>query len=364
MADLHQFMVNVGNELKDKTVGWAVAIYQGTTLVLSDSGGSSVLNPAHKMTSEVRMDVMSMSKTISAAAIVCLLPWRSLTYDSLIAPYFPSTWKHGPNVEHLTFRMILTHTTGLVPVSEGPDKNSLAYANLKAMIANGAPGSVPATGKYLNEGYALLRVLLPGVFYSRGALDSWEAQNPANFPQVIANLYLNLCKTTVLADPSLSQVSVVPTGPLPFTDIYCFQNTAIDRPSGSSTDDLYSGPDHWYVSAREYGRFIVDLRQGTYVAGTNCWNTMSQTRTPIPNTPEPPYPGGDVRLGMWRFAGKHGEYFGHNGGLDFSDGTHTTGSFAGWMAFPDGVTGVLLANSNLWFGYEQEKILMDSYDNA
>jgi hypothetical protein len=39
-------------------------------------------------------------------------------------------------------------------------------------------------------------------------------------------------------------------------------------------------------------------------------------------------------------AGKHGDYFGHNGDLGFSDGTHVTGSFVGWMALPHGVTGV------------------------
>ena len=68
---------------------------------------------------------------------------------------------------------------------------------------------------------------------------------------------------------------------------------------------------------------------------------------------------------MWRFAGQHGEYFGHNGGYQFGNqAENVVGSFAGWMAFPGDVTGVFVANSNLWFGYEQEKILMDAFDQS
>src|SRR5207253_4980436 len=84
--DLHQFMINVGDQLEGRTVGWGLAVYQGTELKYSNSGGNAVLQPATKMTSNMRMDVMSMSKTVTASAVVCLLPWKGLTVDSPIAP--------------------------------------------------------------------------------------------------------------------------------------------------------------------------------------------------------------------------------------------------------------------------------------
>jgi len=102
------------------------------------------------------MGVMSMSKTVTAAVVVALMPWMSIKPDSLIAPLLPSNWKTGPRVDQLTFRMLLTHTSGLQPVSGGQDTSSLAYDNLRRMIANGVPVSVPAPGQYLNEGYGLL----------------------------------------------------------------------------------------------------------------------------------------------------------------------------------------------------------------
>ena len=371
--DLNKFGVNVSNQLKDKTVGWAVAIYQGfgskyaipaAELKYSNSGGNAVLSPSTKMTSGTRMDVMSMSKTISAAAVVALLPWKLKTIDSPISPYLPSSWTRGQNVTQLTFRMILTHTTGLKAVAQAPDTDSTAYANLEKMIENGVTGNVPATGSYLNEGYALLRVILPYLWHGSEQMDLWESESPESFPQFVAEQYVDICKNWVLAWPSLKDVSVVPTGPAPFTRIYNFQDTSQSRASGKMTDILHAGHDHWYMSAREYGRLIADLRMGTYVAGTTCWATMTQSRAANAGS-LPGYPGGDSRLGVWRFEGQHGEYFGHNGGYQFGGtSSNVVGSFAGWMAFPNNVTAVFLANSNLYFGYEQEKMLMDAYDTA
>jgi hypothetical protein len=358
------FLANISAQLQGKAVGWGVAIYDGTTLKLTNSSGKSVLSPATTMTSGTRMDIMSASKTISAAALVALLPWKGLTVDSKLAPHLPGTWSKGPHVSDLTFRMLLTHTTGMKGVSGGSDPDSAAFDNLRKMIANGVPTSVPAMGAYLNEGYALLRVLLPYVWHGTATMDSIATSLGTSFPDFVANQYQDLCKSWVVAAPSLTEVKVVPTGPQPFTRLYNFQDTTQSRPSGSTTDLLHAGHDHWYMSARELGRTITDLRLGTYVGGTNCWTTMTQTRASNAG-PMPAYPGGDARLGAWRFAGKNGEYFGHNGGYQFgATANNVVGSFSGWMAFPGGVTAAFVANSNLWFGYEQEKMLMDAYDNA
>jgi hypothetical protein len=202
------------------------------------------------------------------------------------------------------------------------------------------------------------------LWHGSETMDSWAKDYPDSFPQFVADRYCLICKGFPLANPALDGVSDVPTGPQPFTRLYDFQDTTQSRPSGLMSDDLHAGHDHWYLSAREYGRFIVDLRLGTYVGGAACWNTLSQSRAPNAG-PLPAYPAGDARCGIWRFAGQHGEYFGHNGGYQFgATANNVVGSFAGWMAFPGDVTGVFVANSNLWFGYEQEKILMDAFDKA
>jgi hypothetical protein len=86
---------------------------------------------------------------------------------------------------------------------------------------------------------------------------------------------------------------------------------------------------------------------------------MRDTRAPAAAaaaSPLPVYPGGDARLGVWRFQGpdKTGNYYGHNG--RWSD------AFTGWMAFPGDVNVVFFANStqNKKFD-EQEKMILDSW---
>ena len=69
---------------------------------------------------------------------------------------------------------------------------------------------------------------------------------------------------------------------------------------------------------------------------------------------------------MWRFPGKDGLYFGHNGeqGSFDKNGVPIATGFGGWMVYPNGPTAVLLANSNRWFPEEQEwGILLPAYDS-
>ena len=95
-------------------------------------------------------------------------------------------------------------------------------------------------------------------------------------------------------------------------------------------------------------------------------STTRLLQNPPPNAGSlPGYPVGVAGLGVWRFAGKHGDYFGHNGAYQFGlQPYNVVGSFAGWMAFPNDVTAAFVANSNLWFGYAQEKIPIDAFDAA
>lgn len=358
--DLQKFLVNIHNKLDGNTVGWGAAIYQGSQLILSGSGGYAVLVPPTKMSSTRRMDVMSMSKTISAAAVVALLPWKSLTIDSPIAPHLPKSWRRGPNVDKITFRMLMTHTSGLH--AQGKHPGSATYLSLKKMIGTGIAGSAPTVVNYLNEGYSLLRIVLPYLWHGSDTMDYLDAQSPGSFPQYVAHEYVSLCKAWIVTAPSLKEVGVTPTGPQPFTRFYNFQNKIQSSASGTLNDAMFAGADFWNMSAREYGRVIVDLRKGTYVGGPVCWNTMATSRASNAGS-LPPYPNGDARLGIWRFEGKHGEYYGHNGAYAVG-AANAVGAFSGWMAFPNDITAAFVANSNLWFGYEQELMLMDAYDEA
>ena len=104
----------------------------------------AVLNPQTNMTSQSRMGVMSMSKTITATAVVKQIAklsdaGQNISVDSPITSFLPSQWVRGPNVDNLTFHHLMTHTSGLTPMTTA-DPDADMYDNLQATIANGTPG--------------------------------------------------------------------------------------------------------------------------------------------------------------------------------------------------------------------------------
>src|SRR5262249_38298779 len=151
---------NIADLLEGKCVGFGIAIYHHLDLEWSTGWGSAVLNPQTKMTSKSRMGVMSMSKTITATAVVKQIAKLSdagqdISIDSPIAPFLPSQWVRGPNVNNLTFRHLMTHTSGLAPTTTA-DPDADVYENLQATIASGTPG-VLAQPLYHNLHYCLFR---------------------------------------------------------------------------------------------------------------------------------------------------------------------------------------------------------------
>ena len=106
-------------------------------------------------TSGVKMHVASVSKLITAMALTKLLDSRGISPDAAIAPWLPAYWQKGPGVERITFRQLLTHTSGLVFLDEkqpGPSD----FQFMKNQIAMGANGKLV----YRNMNYGLCRILI------------------------------------------------------------------------------------------------------------------------------------------------------------------------------------------------------------
>jgi CubicO group peptidase (beta-lactamase class C family) len=103
--------------------------------------------------SDVPMHVASVSKLITAMAMTKLLHSRNISPDARILPWLPKYWHKGPGVDRLTFRHLLTHTSGLVLLDEaGPSD----FQFMKDQIAIGTVGK-PG---YRNLNYGLCRILI------------------------------------------------------------------------------------------------------------------------------------------------------------------------------------------------------------
>src|SRR5271170_1579394 len=68
--------------------------------------------PSLSMTPGLATNIASVSKTMTAIAILQLLAKDGLTIDARISPYIYPDWRQGLNIDQLTFKELLTHTSG------------------------------------------------------------------------------------------------------------------------------------------------------------------------------------------------------------------------------------------------------------
>jgi CubicO group peptidase (beta-lactamase class C family) len=151
MANLHQVLTNLDGKI-NYVEGHSIAIHQELDLELSTGSGLARVNPNVPMTSLIRMDVLSMSKTITAAGVVHQLLANGLTPQEKIGGHLPGYWSVNPQIANLTFAHVMTHSGGLLG-------DQADFNQLQALCA-AAPGGSVGVGNYQNINYSLLRVLL------------------------------------------------------------------------------------------------------------------------------------------------------------------------------------------------------------
>jgi CubicO group peptidase (beta-lactamase class C family) len=333
---------NLDAALTGHTIGYAWAIYQFGNLLASNGGGWAVLGTVHDSATQ-RITAMSMSKTITATAVMKALQTlqgegSSITLDSLIFPYLPQAWKAtaGPYVNQITFRDLLDHTAGLrAPSGFAGDPDT--YAGLSAIIAQGATSSTWHAYSYLNGDFCLFRVILPYLVNGPGAYQATEANGTNDV--ATGEAYVSYVRNNVFAPIGLGDVNVVPTGPQPYTRYYNFANPSLSV--ADPTDDtamLRTGAGYWFLSVSEYGHFIQSLQDGLIISAAS-YEEMRDTPSNDPND-------STVRPGMYALPSLsvfRGFTYDHNGG--YPGQANGAGAESDWMTFPNGMTVVMSVNS-------------------
>ena len=100
---------------------------------------------------------------MTATAILQLLGKAGLTVDTKVSPYVYPDWTQGPNVNQLTFKELLTHTSGFGQLANNACGNGITYADLKTIVAGGVSSSNIGQPSYGNCNFALLRELMPAL---------------------------------------------------------------------------------------------------------------------------------------------------------------------------------------------------------
>jgi hypothetical protein len=263
-----QLSANICNALDNQVVGY-VCLVGGIRPAFGGLARTSANPPQTSMTPDLVTEIASVSKTMTATAIVQLLANDGLTPDTKIAPYLYTDWKRGPNINQLTFRELLTHTSGFGQISTCG--NSATYAEVETLVANGVSASNIGQPSYGNCNFWLLRELMP-------ALTGQRLMNFANGSQRAGQssaLYISHMQSDVFEPVGVTDSSCTP--PTTPTGILSYPFPA---GSASGTDwgdySLACGAAGWVLSAFDIFKVVKDLATGNTLLSNSEKQQMFQ----------------------------------------------------------------------------------------
>jgi hypothetical protein len=331
--NLDQFHVNLLLAFENQSVGYSYAIAVGGQLQRSGAGGlgengfarTSADPPETPQSPTKEMNIASISKPITAVALLRLMEANGVDPDDSIAPYLPPSWTLGPCIPEgqcssdLTFRDLLTHRSGLDANNNGP----YDYASLQSYVAQGVNPALK-TFQYQNANFALLaRVLVPMLL----GFDPEDAPDPA----VTASALYRLVVASFLMQPIGVTADCLPDD-TNRTFLYRFPyDDSAGRDPGDWTP--FCGSGGWYLSAVELLNFFAHVRYDDAMLSPLARQEMDFG-----------FLGWMSPLDYNFASGTFGTYRGHGGDLGVDPATDN-GADTCAMNFPEDVQVVVLINS-------------------
>lgn len=130
---LKKFHDNLKKRLDGNCVGYGFVIsYNGfIQLPYSNAGGkkrTAANPPATDFGLMDPINIASVSKEITAVAVIKAMAEKNVQLNDKIKTYLPAGWALGSNIDKITFRQLLVHTSGFRQV------NGVDMANLKSFL--------------------------------------------------------------------------------------------------------------------------------------------------------------------------------------------------------------------------------------
>ncbi|MEA2193565.1 MAG: hypothetical protein QOI73_3686 [Solirubrobacteraceae bacterium] len=181
VADATHMANYVQTMLNHNAAGWQLAIAQNGKLAIARADGTARTKIDNdgvrlKMKPTMRYELASLTKNFTALSTMKLLRLRGggMSIDSPITTYLPPDWKPSAGIKTVTFRQLLTHSSGIkqaiAPLSDEKVKQlglSGSYNGLREIVKLKV---VPTPGvAYSNQNYQLLRVLNARMWKASGA---------------------------------------------------------------------------------------------------------------------------------------------------------------------------------------------------
>lgn len=345
----------IAGSLQGRTVGFGYAITKDGKLVKAGGGGYArrAIDGKLTFTSTRRMEVMSVTKNVTAVAVLRLLEQNDIGVDTPVDDFLPAGWSTGLGfwgANGVTFRHLLTHTTGLGQMFDSLSDTSQwgnDWDGLEWVVLNGAtPG---ASYSYKNANYALFRVLIPAL---------WRELDPSVPVVTEANsweLTLAYLQQQLFAPIGLSSVTCWPTdpakAPLAYPRRFVMGAGKLVKLNGSSLGSC-GGHRGLHLSARDLVRFQAHLRHTETLLSSEARAQMDSLKLGWQN-------GSNGSAA----SGTSGKYW-HGGDGFWGSGKKRREIHTCVMKLPYGVEASVLVNSPITGGTSQCTILKDAFDSA
>lgn len=265
--------------LKDSVVGYVMRLGQDGVAKYTlewnwaqtpDDGGKG-------WTPEVRMHIASCSKLITGIAMTKLLNDKGLSYDTPTIGYLPTYWVKGLNIDKITFRHLMTHTSGFNTGGSNSD-----YQTMKSLVAAGVNDhGMHKTGddlgyyRYENMNFGLCRILIatingnvaPDTIFSQPGGPIIPNYNDLAWDYVTIQCYVQYVRDHVFMPAGVSGPSL--DHPLPDALAYTFPVSGNGWNSGDLSTE--SGGAGWHMSVDD----LLDVmgafrRKGTIMSTTQA----------------------------------------------------------------------------------------------
>ena len=363
-GELDAFAANIEARFNGRSVGFGYAIFKDGNYVRGGGGGLREKTQAKDLAfnQSTQKDCHSMSKTITAAAMIRALQLRNLDLGDTIFPYFPKNLQDmvpaNGDARNITFEEMLGHRSGITD-------SARTWAELRVLLGNLSNGS-PKTYDYSNWNYGMCRLLIPYVM-NLGFYRDMEANNASiqTLDGLTADAYVDFVRAQILTPAGATQNRTrPPQNPTAsnFAYLYDFRD---DIAVGIMPDRHFDiGSGGWALSARGYGKFLSALVGGNLIGQTVRWNGNPFTNTlQLMRARE---------LGMFATEGSGGEiYYDHRGGNTWSGNgfVNSAGGQSVWMHFPsNNMVAVVQINSHKndinGAGIDRKQHLREAYDEV
>jgi hypothetical protein len=164
--DVSAFEDALDNALKDVVAGYVAQLRQSGQILFTKARQFAIRHfpkedGGGRWTADVQMHVASVSKLMTAMAMMVLLRDLNISFDAPIIDYLPDYWVKGSNIDRITFRDLTSGLTANAVVDFNVMKSAIA-GGIIVPIRGRLDSDIDILGEYnyQNLNYGLCRILL------------------------------------------------------------------------------------------------------------------------------------------------------------------------------------------------------------